>query len=176
MNKALILLVFVCAAVAFDYKTVLQKVNVSQRRDATTCDFDSLIGNYEISNPTTTFKYAKEGITYKMRRSTDKNHQNACGVIDKKNSAAFGVDDTYLLSFVDDIENTTDFEMFYCMLKDNKDNKDGKVTYQCSITVDSDDGTSTVATMDFTKVSNGVLRHGIAVAVLAIVAVVALLL
>ena len=155
---------------AFDYKTVLQKANVSQRRSIR-CD--SLVGNYEMSNPTTTFKYAKEGVTYKMRRSTDEADQNVCGVIDKKNSAAFVVGDTYVLSFVDDLENMTDVETFACTSKDNEDNK---VMYQCSTTVVPDDGTPITASMDFTKVSNGVLRRRIAVVVLAVIAVVALLL
>ena len=174
MNKALILLVFVCAAVAFDYKTALQKANVSQRRDATTCDFDSLVGNYEISNPSTTFKYAKEGVTYKMRRSTDEAVKDDCAVVDEKNLAAFATNNNivYALVIAKD-EAASDANTFACAPKDNEDNK---VMYQCTTTVESEDGTSTTATMDFTKVSNGVLRHGIAVAVLAIVAVVALLL
>ena len=173
MNKALILLVFVCAAVAFDYKTALQKANVSQRR-GTRCE--SLVGNYEISNPTTTFKYAKEGVTYKMRISDDDGaDQTGCVVVvDEKNFAAFaaGSSNTYSLIIAKD-EEVSDANTFACIPKDNEDNK---VMYQCTTAVDSDDGTPTVATMDFTKVSNGVLRHGIAVAVLAIVAVVALLL
>ena len=173
MNKALILLVFVCAAVAFDYKTALQKANVSQRRGIR-CD--SLVGNYEISNPTTTFKYAKEGVTYKMRVSDDDGaDQTGCVVVvDEKNFAAFaaGSSNTYSLIIAKD-EEVSDANTFACTPKDNEDNK---VMYQCTTTVVPDEGTPTVATMDFTKVSNGVLRHGIAVAVLAIVAVAALLL
>ena len=174
MNKALILLVFVCAAVAFDYKTALQKANVSQRR-GTRCE--SLVGDYEISNSNSTFKYAKEGVTYKMRVSSDggddADESGCLIVVDEKNFAVFGAgSSTYSLIIAKD-EQVSAADMFTCTPKDNEDNK---VMYQCYTNVIPDTGFPIVASMDFTKVSNGVLRHGIAVAVLAIVAVVALLL
>ena len=111
-----------------------------------------------------------------MRVSDDDGaDQTGCVVVvDEKNFAAFaaGSSNTYSLIIAKD-EEVSDANTFACTPKDNEDNK---VMYQCTTTVVPDEGTPTVATMDFTKVSNGVLRHGIAVAVLAIVAVVALLL